>query len=456
MKILIRSDAGGSIPIALRLESEGNIARIAITGDADEDYDKIGNGLVDKVEYTQANVDWADLVVFDGNGFDLPKEAENLRKHGHHVVGSSDFAGKLENDRSFAIQVAKNAGIDVPEIREFAGHAAWDDAKRYVVKLGSSDKKLVWKPNGEAPASTFVAESSDEMLEMFPYWRELFAEHSHNPSFIITDAIEGEEISTEGWFNGKQFYFPNHTLERTRFFDGDHGEKTGCAGNVVWHDDTPLYHELFDNLAPFFAGRYNGPIDINTIIDKRTNQPVFLEFTPRFGYDAIFGLMEILESDLAELFYECAYGKDISGSVVNKFSGAVRVHVPPYPEPSAEDDKLRPVGLPIFGMPLNKVVRSGYYPVEVMLQSYKFVTTGPDGYVLVVAGTGNSPREATEVAYQRVNKIRIPTARWRMDLAVKFQDIYNTVIRTGWLGQINRKAQAPVKSSGVGLFKRAV
>lgn len=454
MNILVRSGCGESLPIALRLRTEGHMVKFSISKEANE-YQEIGDGMILKAEYSQAVINWADVIVFDSNVFELPYEAEIQRKHGKRVLGSGHLAGQLENDRAFAIEMAKEAGVHVPKIREFAGRGAWDDAERYVRKH-SSDKKLVWKPNGEAPASTFVAESRDEILQMFPYWRELFAQHGHEPNFILTDAIEGEEISTEGWFNGKEFYCPNHTLERTRFFDGDHGEKTGCAGNVVWQGDTPLYHRLFDKLAPIFRGRYNGPVDINVIIEKDSNEPIFLEFTPRFGYDAFFGLMEILNSDMGELFYETAYGVPITAEIDSSFSGAVRVHVPPYPEPSAEDDTKRPVGLPIFGLPPEGQGRNGYFPVEVMLKGNQFVTTGPDGYVMVVASRGSSPEDATEKAYSLIENVRIPTSRWRMDLAAKFQEVYGAIKRSGWIGQTSRKAvTGDAPKSSIALFRRS-
>ena len=449
MKFLIRSGCGEALPIAMRLDEEGNFVRLAISEEADEEYQKVGEGLVEKAKFDGRNVEWADVVVFDSNVFNLPYEAENLRYKGKRIVGSSRLAGRLENDRAFAIQAAKSTGIRVPDIRSFAGNAAWDDAKHYLTKLPPEDK-LVWKPNGEAPASTFVAESVDEMLEMLPYWRELFTEHGDEPNFIITDKIEGEEISSEGWFNGDEFYLSNSTLERTRFFDGDHGEKTGCAGNVVWsHGDTPLYHRLFDKLGPIFVSHYNGPVDINVIIEKNSNEPVFLEFTPRFGYDALFGLMEILKSDLGQLFYDTADGRDIRANVDSAFSGAVRVHIPPYPEPSAEDDKQRPVGIPIFGWePQGKKV-SGIYPVEVMLKDHNVVTSGPDGYVMVVAAKGPSPREAMEGAYKVLDKIRIPTARWRMDLATKLQNVYDIIRGSGWISESNKR------SPTIQLFRRS-
>lgn len=449
MNIFIYSGAGESLPVALRLRTEGHNVKFAISEYAEE-YEEIGRGMITKVEFTQANVNWADVVVFDSNCFDLPYAAEEQRKAGKYIMGSSQLAGDLENDRSFAIKMAEEAGIRVPQVKSFSGIAAWDDAKRYVGRA-NPNHKFVWKPNGEAPSSTFVSESRDELMKMFPYWSKLFAQHGHEPSFIITDAIEGEEISTEGWFNGKEFYIPNHTLERTRFFDGDHGEKTGCAGNVVWHSDSPLYHRLFDKLAPVFAGRYNGPVDVNVIIEKGSNEPIFLEFTPRFGYDAFFGFMEILDTDMGQFFYETAYGRNVTAVVDSQFGGAVRVHIPPYPEPSAEDDTKRPVGLPIIGMPLEKQGLNGYFPVEVACEDGEFVTTGPDGYVLVAGGRGSTPRAATEAAYQAIDKLRIPTARWRMDLAVKFQDIYETVKRTGWLNE----SRKPAVKQTVNLFRRS-
>lgn len=450
MRFLVRAGCGESLPIALRLRGEGHSVKFSISEDSDKEYQLIGDGLIDKAKYDDTSINWADVVVFDSNVFNLPYEAEMLRRKGIPVIGSSHFSGMLENDRSFAIQVAEDAGIDVPNIKEFAGKAAWDDAERYIGRL-TSNKKLVWKPNGEAPSSTFVSESVDEMLKMFPYWRELFAEHGHEPSFILTDKIEGEEISTEGWFNGKEFYLPNSTLERTRFFDGDHGEKTGCAGNVVWQGDTPLYQRLFYKLGSILKGRYNGPIDINIIINKDSNEPVFLEFTPRFGYDAFFGLMEILRTDIGKLFYETADGMDVEATIDSVFSGAVRVHVPPYPEPAAENDKKRPVGLPIFIRDSYRKDIREFYPVEVMLKDNHIVTSGPDGYIMVVVAKGASPRAAMEAAYDSVEKVRIPTARWRVDLATKLQEVYNAIRSTGWIDSSKVRAS----NSGVSLFRRS-
>ena len=296
------------------------------------------------------------------------------------------------------------------------------------------ESSVVWKPNGEAPVSTFVASDIDQMVHMLDYWEALYREHKETPNFIITSKIDGPEISTEGWFNGEEFFVPNHTLERTRFFDGDHGEKTGCAGNVVWHLDGDLFKTLVLPFKDVLVGKYCGPFDINAIIDEGTNRPIFLEFTPRFGYDAIFGLAQSLDSDLGELFYQVANGVSVNPRIRRDFAGATRVHIPPYPEPPSDDDKLRPVGLPIKGVSAEDRIKP-FYPVEVMVKDDVLVTSGPDGYVIVVGGNGASPEKAMENSYKNVERLEIPLMRYRLDLAKKLEEVYNTILKTGWLGR---------------------
>lgn len=432
MKFLLRTGCGESLPVALRLMDEGNQVVFAMSEEADKTYAKIGEGLVVKGEFGKT-LDWADCVIFDSNIFQLSKEAELCRSKGIPTIGASELSGRLENDRAFAVEVASGAGLQVPDYEAFHGKNAWDVARKYIETL-QPDTRWVWKPNGESPVSTFVSDSVEQLQRMLIYWKALYEEHNEVPNFIITKKIEGQEISTEGWFNGVEFYVPNHTLERTRFFDGDHGEKTGCAGNVVWSHDGPLFHTLIEPMREILRGKYNGPLDVNAIIDEETNEPIFLEYTPRFGYDALFGLMQILNSDLGELFFNIAKGLNWTGNVRGDFAGMVRLHIPPYPEPPSDKDKQRPVGLPIEGIKLHDKV-GPFYPVEVFAEEDALATSGPDGYVLVVGGNGDSPKIAMDSAYRRADGVTIPCVRYRLDLAEKLEEVYHLIKLTGWLGE---------------------
>lgn len=433
MKFLFRSSDGLCLPQALRVQSEGNKVKLSVDQPG---YDNAGNGLVEKVMNFSAGVDWADIVVYDVQRGPLPKEADKVKLR-KPVIGSSEFGGQLEEDRKFGIEIARKAGIKVPEVQEFTGPAAFRKAKDFI-STKPKETNWVWKVNGKAPAGvgTYVAKGGrPEMLRMLKYWEDQYRNEHVSPDFIVTTKIEGEEISTEAWFNGRDFSLPNHTLERNKFFNGDLGEKTGCSGNVVWaiERDAPLYQKLLEPLREELTGKFVGPIDVNVIIEKKTNEPVFLEFSPRFGYDAVFALMELFETDFAEFLYQIATGQQWTGRVSGQFAGDVRLHIPPFPAKSSKESSEEAVGVPIFGIDPSKY-NPHQHLVEVMLdRDDQPVSSGPHGYVLSVTAKGTTPQLAEEAAYKQVDKIRIPNMRYRTDLADKIQEVYDTIEGTGWL-----------------------
>lgn len=430
MKFLIRSDYGESLPLALRLLDEGNEVKFSIAEVKARD---VGDGLVEKPPTFERAVQWADVVVFDSNCQPLPEEAERVRAM-RPVVGSSALSHRLEEDRQFAISEARKAGLSVPDSKEFSGPRAWAKAREFIGSLKTKDA-WVWKPNGEAPCQTFVAENAPELHRMLDYWKRLYEQAEETPSFILTPKIEGVEVSTEAWFNGHNFTLFNHTIERNRLFDGDRGEKTGCAGNVVWlSPDSRLARDLLLPLAPLLQGKYYGPVDVNAIIENGTNVPVFLEFSPRFGYDAIFAFMELIEDDFGGVLYAMATGHDWTGKTKDDFAGALRIHIPPFPEGHEGDPASNPsIGVPIFGYNPDKFSRH-VQPIEVRLNvDGEPVTSGPDGYVFVVSNTGDTPLSAMEAAYSTAKQVRIPCMRYRGDLGERIQKVYDDLENTGWL-----------------------
>lgn len=434
MKFLFRSSDGLCLPQALRVQSEGNKVKLSVDQPG---YESAGNGFVDKAMNFDAAVDWADIVVYDVQAGPLPDEADKVRRR-KPVIGASSLGGQLEHDRAFGIEFAKKAGVKVPEVEEFTGPAAFRRAREF---LQTKPKEInwVWKVNKKAPSGvgTYVAKGGrSEMLRMLKYWEEQYRKESISPNFVITTKIEGEEISTEAWFNGRSFELPNHTLERNKFFNGDLGEKTGCSGNVVWatDKDAPLYRKLLEPLTAELADKLVGPLDVNVIIEKKTNEPVFLEYSPRFGYDAIFSLMELMESDFGEFLYQIASGQVWRGRISSGFSGDVRLHIPPFPAKSSKDKAPNEAeGVPIFGIDTDKYNRHQHL-VEVMLdRDDEPVSSGPHGYVMSVTGRGETVRDAEEAAYKQVDKIRIPNMRYRTDLADTIEEVHNKIEHTGWL-----------------------
>ena len=130
MKFLVRSGCGESLAIAMKLRDEGNEVRFSISETSDPEYHIIGDGIIEKSSLAKS-ADWADVIVFDSNIFEFRQESEVLRKY-KPVLGSSQLSGELENDRAFAVQIAKDFGLNVPDYEEFTGAGAWQRAKRYL------------------------------------------------------------------------------------------------------------------------------------------------------------------------------------------------------------------------------------------------------------------------------------------------------------------------------------
>lgn len=431
-RFLFRSHWGECLPIALRVQAEGHEVQIFIGG---QEAKTVGDGLIRKAVSFDRAVQWAEVIVYESNIHELPDEAERVRAV-RPVIGSSKLAGRLENDRMFAISEARKAGLIISDpVQAFSGPNAWERARAFLERA-DHDQAFVWKPNGESPVQTYVSNNVPELVRMLAYWRDLFIKHHEEPSFVLTPKIEGVEISTEGWWDGTSFKFLNHTIECNRLMPGDIGEKTGCQGNVVWlAPQSRLAAAVIAPLKSLLGSAYRGPIDINAIIREEDNQPIFLEFTPRFGYDAIFGFMECVD-DFGQLLYDCANGAlverdDSSLDIGNMFGASYRITIPPFPEEPSKENQTKAEGVPIFNLDIND---KHFYLAECRLNGQdELETSGPDGFVMGVGGIGSDPASAMEAAYKKGEKICLPCMRWRNDLPQAIQEVYDDLIETGWL-----------------------
>ena len=436
MKFLIR---GKCLALALRLLDEGNQVRLS-----DPFSRTTGEGIVELTDFDKG-VRWADIVVFDINDGKLPQEAEKLRSQHMKVIGSSEFAGKLENDRSFGARVAREAGIEVREFTVFKGHSAFSDARDFL-----SDKRenseWVWKANQSSPDDppTYVGTGGlQHFVRMLRHYEQFYKESGRTASFVLMERVEGVEVSTEGWFNGRQFFLPNHTIEKNRLFNEDLGPKTGCSGCVVWSGQgSPLYERLIPPLAAALAGKYCGPVDINAIIEDDSNEPVFLEFTSRFGYDAIYALLELLDGELGSILYSLASGQLIQASLrPEKFAATVRLYIPPYPEDGKCEAEA--LGVPIDGFDPSRY-NSHISPCDLMVdEEGDVVAASPGGQLFAISDIGNDIQSAYHAAYQHIKSLEVPQVGYRTDLPESVSKVYKKLQATGWIGGKVRNNSSP-------------
>lgn len=350
MRFAIYSAEGTSLSYWARLIDEGEEVLVYIAPHAQK---RNGEGLVPKTTSYDELVQWGSeapsVFIFDGSGHGA--KADDLRKKGQLVIGGGLFMDALEQKRAWGQKLAKSLGIAIPKSHEFNSVS---DAMTF---LKSNDTPWVFKSNKYLDASsTFVSKSADELYKYLAYIKGKWGDRIPNH---LEALIDGEDISTAGWWNGKSFLYPlEGTIEHKKFMDGDVGPSTGCSMNLIWmYDKYPkIAEELNWTEVEGLFRRMDAPpglYDINARINRDDgNKPYFLEWTPRFGYDSEPTAQMGLLIPLGEFFYRLAKGGiDETPFTIDECMMSVRLSVPPYPWETIDDiDKKKTcVGTPVFG-----------------------------------------------------------------------------------------------------------
>jgi phosphoribosylamine--glycine ligase len=419
MKFLFISRYGDGAGIAWRLKQEGNNVALWIKQPSAK---RAYEGVLPKVDKWETFLDRSTVVVFDSTGGG--RTAERLRQQGHPVFGSSVFADELELDRQFGTQLMVDAGIKVPETHTFKSLSEGQSfAKQH------KDRTWIFKPSGQMPAElTYVPYDAEDAVEYFNYLKKLLQNES--VEFELQELKEGVAVSTEAWCDGTRFVPPfNHTIEKKRFMNDDLGPSTGCVGNVVWAEPRPC-RTISEGLAraerTLVGAGYIGPIDLNTIVNE---EGVWgLEWTPRFGYDAICCFLRLYKGDFGALISNFARSQfgEAELPLSNVFSGGVRLTIPPAPDeqhPSKGGESLR--GFPKEDMP-------SYYFYEVMLDKDKsMIHSGGFGTVICATGVAATFRESLTRPYEIVERAMVPNKQYRTDLREAMGKTYDEFLKLG-------------------------
>ena len=422
-KFLFVSYDGFIGDIAWILTKEGHQVKYFIESMDNRD---IADGFVEKSEDWQADVEWADVIVFDdvlGQG----QEAKRLRDNGKHVIGGTPYTDMLEDDRSFGQEVLKKLGINIIPYKTFS---SFEDAIRYVEQ---NPGRYVIKPSGEAQnlkGLLFVGEEDDgkDVVQVLDDYRQAWAHRI--PAFQLQKRAVGVEIAVGAFFNGKEFMSPiNVNFEHKKLFPGNLGPSTGEMGTAMfWSEPNRLFNQTLRKLEGKLAEeRYVGYIDLNCIVNANGIYP--LEFTARFGYPTIFIQQEGITMPMGEFFYGMATGALKNFKTRSGFQVGVRIVVPPFPFNDPETFKVKSKDSVIhFKKPTD-----GVHIEDVKLLNGEWVVTGTSGVVLVVVGTGYTMKQAQQQVYTRIKGIIIPHMYYRTDIGDRWFEDADRLHNWGYL-----------------------
>ncbi len=404
---LILSKNGDGYPVALKLAEEGHVVRIFIEEDGAKD---TGKSLKNPktIPYWRPYIESSDLIFADMVGFG--SEIDKLAERGRVVFGGGRLADKLELDRVYASKVVEElTEVQIPPSEKVT------DKKALMSLLEEATEPKVLKPlNNKETRYTLVAGdgSNEDLKSIIPNLPEdIFP-------MLVQDKIEGTEISTEGWFDGEEFILPfNHTIEHKRLMEGDKGAQTGCMGNVVWFTEGDEITEkgllpLQDLLK---EANYVGPIDMNCLVNETGIH--FLEFTTRFGYDAIQAFTEGLRMPLFEVLYGIAL-KTLDRIKTNtKYNIAVRLSMPPYP--FQEKTALKELkGRKVLTVP--NEAKKHIWLADTLDGE---VLAGIDGVIGCITAYGDTVGEARRRVYRTIQKnVLSQEVQYRSDIGVDFEE----------------------------------
>ena len=431
MRVLFISKEGDGLGVAQRFALEGNEVDVWIKNDR---FKLAGIGIVNRVPSWQGAARKADLIIADCVG--LGKYDTVLAGFKKPLLGVSRHLDAIELDRDLGMQLFERAKITIPETYRFASIT---EAKKIPHTEGFNDGWVV-KPDGNISTSkTMVVK--DESL-----WDESVTTLPNPCTGILQRVVSGIEISTEGWFNGRDWIHPfNHTFEEKRFLAGDLGENTGCMGNVVVNagSGNKLTKQTIERIGGFLSAiNYRGPVDINCIVNEKGAYA--LEITSRMGYDAVEALIEGLEEPSAEFMFGVANGTQKRMNLTNDTMIAVRLSIPPWPmrRPEKTSEGSRVLG--IDGQSITHL-----FLTDLQKKGNDYLTAGGDGVLLKATAIGRVTRgkvdpkgrpykddytyEARRRVYRTLDRIKVSSKQYRIDIGERVNGDIAKLKEWGWL-----------------------
>lgn len=382
MKILLLSRDGDGLGLAHQLKKEGNSVKAFCVASRDA-----GLGLVDRVDSWRPHISWADLVISDGPGWGV---YENLLKQmGKPLLGISDLSDVLSFDRAKSRVLLSKTGMDLPRQWTLVGgqESSFADVLR-----GWTEPGVVLRVDG-------VHVCRD--VESFLYAVKKVPE---GQNAVVEDLVEGVEVRTAGWFNGRgwlePFYHGFMDMEEAVGKMGRVGQSMG--GVVVRSGGDSLVERMLMPLTKALQMMgYRGSVTITGFVNQQELFVVGIKLGMCFDeLDAVLGGSR---GSVGDLLFETAQGVGREIDVTRDKMAVIRVN-------SLVEDG----GAPVVGLNEGNMKHLWLNGVRV---SEDGSVTKADGTLPVFKATsiGRDVREAIKRAHRTVERVSFMHKYYRAD-----------------------------------------
>jgi phosphoribosylamine--glycine ligase len=320
--------------------------------------------------------------------------ADVLRHAGLTVFGPSAAAARIEGSKSFAKDVMAAAGVPTAAL------------------LDSTRVPCVLKADGLAAGKGVVVCRTEDELSAGIEVASRF-----EGDVVVEELLDGPEVSLFAVCDGADALVLAPSRDFKRAYDGDEGPNTGGMGSFAPVPDlgrdtldglvetcvTPVLGELARRGHPFVGTLFAG-------LMLTVDGPRVLEFNCRFGDPETQSVLPLVEGDLLLALAAAASGS-LSGVALGRLeAAAVTVALVAGDYPSSGDR-----GTTIEGIADAEAEGALVFHAGTALNNGRLVTNG--GRLLGVTAIGPTLAGARSAAYAAADRIRIPGARRREDIA---------------------------------------
>jgi phosphoribosylamine--glycine ligase len=335
-----------------------------------------------------------DLVVVGPEAPLVAGVADVLRHAGLTVFGPSVAAARIEGSKSFAKDVMAAAGVPTAAL------------------LDSARVPCVLKADGLAAGKGVVVCRTEAELAA-----GVEVARGFGGDVVVEELLDGPEVSLLAVCDGADALALAPSRDFKRAFDGDEGANTGGMGSFAPVPDVgedaleglvetciqPVLGELARRGHPFVGTLFAG-------LMLTVDGPRVLEYNCRFGDPETQSVLPLVDGDLLAALTAAASGS-LAGVVLGRVPGAavtVALVAGDYPD---SGDR----GTTIEGIADAEAEGALVFHAGTALNDGRLVTNG--GRLLGVTATGQTLAAARSAAYGAADRIRIPGARRREDIA---------------------------------------
>tara|TARA_B100000686_G_scaffold205603_1_gene212443 strand:- start:9334 stop:10590 length:1257 start_codon:yes stop_codon:yes gene_type:complete len=329
------------------------------------------------------------------------------------IFGPTASAARLESSKSFAKAVMEKWRIPT------ASYEAFDDPQKAVTYLEGLDTfPTVLKADGLAAGKgVYICQDKSEAITAL---NDLMVDKvfgDAGTTLVVEEFLEGWELSAFAFSDGETISNLVAACDYKRIGEGDTGPNTGGMGAFsppkLWDENligqiedlviNPVVQAMKTDHEPFVGTIFAGMM----ITDKG---PKVVEFNCRLGDPETQVILPLMKNDILEVFTSCVngelkrikveWGKDASVAVVLASGG--------YPGGYA-------TGYLVDGLEAVTDSVHVFHAGTKINSEGKIVTDG--GRVLAVNTLGENISEASEAAYEHIEKINFCDMYYRKDIA---------------------------------------